>query len=184
MPIDSNNQLDINEILTVYYLDYYNSNPLTYYGLTVGPQSDFVYGWSWDGVYNLYTINTSGQSLLNATFQSAPSITLCLLPSTLIKLANNQYKQAGHLVPGDLVATPAGPQAIKFVGKTTRNLLELRATGRMPIRIDAGALGDLGPDAPIDCTPSHAFHIKGCLVEAQALINGSSIVQLQEWDSP
>ena len=52
----------------------------------------------------------------------------------------------------------------------------------MPIRIEAGALGELGPDATLHCTPSHAFHIKGSLVEAQALINGTTIQQLIDWD--
>ncbi len=52
----------------------------------------------------------------------------------------------------------------------------------MPIRIEAGALGELGPDAPIHCTPSHAFHLKGCLVEAQAMVNGTTIQQLNDWD--
>jgi hypothetical protein len=119
---------------------------------------------------------------LNAYVVSAPSITLCFLPETSIRLADNQQKQAGDLVVGDLVATPEGSQAVKFIGKTTRNIFDLRETGRMPIRIEAGALGELGPDATIHCTPSHAFHIKGSLVEAQALVNGTTIQQLNDWD--
>ena len=188
-----NNKLDVGEKFYAYYIDLNWTYTGYYSGLTIGPNNDpaFYYYTRWDlgdetyyQTYEYHAVNTTGESFQSYTFQSAPSITLCLLPSTLIKLANNQFKQAGHLAPGDWVATPAGPQAIKFVGKTIRNLLDLRATGRMPIRIDAGALGDLGPEATIHCTPSHAFHIKGCLVEAQALINGSSIVQLDQWDSP
>ena len=116
------------------------------------------------------------------TALASNSLALCLLPETLIRLANTQQKQAGDLVIGDMVATPAGPQAVKFIGKTTRNIFDLRETGRMPIRIKAGSLGELGPDATIHCTPSHAFHIKGSLVEAQALVNGTTIKQLNDWD--
>ena len=116
------------------------------------------------------------------TATQSSSLVLCFLPNTLIRLADNQQKQAGDLVVGDLVATPEGPQAVKFVGKTTRNIFDLRETGRMPIRIEAGSLGELGPDATIHCTPSHAFHIKGSLVEAQALVNGTTIQQLNDWN--
>ena len=133
-----------------------------------------------------YTLFTFDDSLIIAnqtnTASAASELTLCFLPETLIRLSDNQQKQAGDLVVGDLVATPEGPQAVKFVGKTTRNIFDLRETGRMPIRIEAGSLGDLGPDATIHCTPSHAFHIKGSLVEAQALVNGTTIQQLNDWD--
>ena len=185
---NNNDRLDTGELVSYTSFTYDWTAVLIYSGLIIGPNSDpLLYSYFWDEgtiFYNYYIVNTSGASLDRSTLSAAQSIILCLLPATLIKLANGNLKRAGDLVPGELVATPAGPQAIKFAGKTTRNLLELRATGRMPIRIDAGALGDLGPDPPIYCTPSHAFHIKGCLVEAQALINGSSIVQLEEWDSP
>ena len=52
----------------------------------------------------------------------------------------------------------------------------------MPIRIAAGALGALGPEQDLLCSPSHAFLIDGLLVEAQALTNGSTICQLQSWE--
>jgi hypothetical protein len=126
--------------------------------------------------------SSDNTNLFGSSVVSAPSITLCFLPETSIRLADNQQKQAGDLVVGDLVATPEGSQAVKFIGKTTRNIFDLRETGRMPIRIEAGALGELGPDATIHCTPSHAFHIKGSLVEAQALVNGTTIQQLNDWD--
>ncbi len=78
--------------------------------------------------------------------------------------------------------TPFGPQQVRFIGHSTRFLPELRCTGRMPIRIAAGALGALGPEQDLLCSPSHAFLIDGLLVEAQALINGSTICQLQSWE--
>jgi hypothetical protein len=50
----------------------------------------------------------------------------------------------------------------------------------MPVRIQAGVFGDNLPSADIYCTPSHAFALGDCLVEAQALINGESIYQLEQ----
>jgi hypothetical protein len=85
-----------------------------------------------------------------------------------------------ELQMGDLVLTPDGPQPLKFLGISTRHVNNLRATGRMPIRIQAGVFGHNLPSADIYCTPSHAFALGDCLVEAQALINGQSIYQLEE----
>ena len=157
----------------------YGPLTLQYAGFTVGSQNDPVLYYPGDERY--YVVNTSGSSLLGLSVVTN-SAALCFLPHTLIRLAGSQQKQAGDLVVGDLVATPEGPQAVKFIGKTTRNIFDLRETGRMPIRIEAGSLGELGPDADIHCTPSHAFHIKGSLVEAQALVNGTTIQQLNDWD--
>ncbi len=53
----------------------------------------------------------------------------------------------------------------------------------MPIQIKAGALGELGPSQDLICSPAHAFCIEGLLVEAQALVNGTSIRQLSSLDS-
>jgi hypothetical protein len=87
------------------------------------------------------------------------------------------------LALGDEVSTPSGPQRVKFIGRSTRFLPDLRAKGRMPIEIKAGALGDLGPAQDVLCSPSHAFLVEGVLVEAQALLNGNTIQQLDSLES-
>jgi hypothetical protein len=69
-----------------------------------------------------------------------------------------------------------------FIGHSIRFLPDLCCTGRMSIRIAAGALGALGPGQDLLCSPSHAFLIDGLLVEVQALINGSTLAQLQSWE--
>lgn len=105
----------------------------------------------------------------------------CLCRGTLIATPAG-LRPVEELAIGDEISTPSGPRAIRFIGQSTRQLPELRATGRMPIRIETGAFGDLGPSETTYCTPSHAFVLQGCLVEAQALINGSSVRQLADWD--
>jgi hypothetical protein len=104
---------------------------------------------------------------------------LCLASGTLIRTPSGQ-SPVEELQIGDLVLTPDGPQPLKFLGISTRHVNILKASGRMPIRIQAGAFGDNLPSADIYCTPSHAFALGDCLVEAQALINGQSIYQLEE----
>ena len=104
---------------------------------------------------------------------------LCLAAGTLIRTPSGN-RPVEELQIGDLVLTPDGPLPLKFLGISTRHVNNLRATGRMPIRIQAGVFGHNLPSADIYCTPSHAFALGDCLVEAQALINGQSIYQLEE----
>jgi hypothetical protein len=107
---------------------------------------------------------------------------LCLAAGSKIKLASGPSIDISELRVGDSVLTPNGPQPIRFIGESTYSLFQLNIAGKLPIRIEANALGDLGPSEPILCTPNHAFAIKGCLVEAQALINGTTVRQLETWE--
>ena len=152
-----------------------------------------------DGVTNYIFIvpdelgneNFIGQRYLfsNAAFSSGETGTqfinngpvLCLMRGALIQTSVGDVP-IERLNVGDLVATPEGLRSVRFIGQTVRHRFELERSGRMPIRIEAGSLGELGPEAPLHCTPSHAFLIKGCLVEAQALISGTTIRQLDSWE--
>jgi hypothetical protein len=115
------------------------------------------------------------------TVNAAASLPICLLFDARIAIPGG-VKAIDELSIGDEVLTPSGVRRVKFIGHSTRVLPDLRATGKMPIRINAGALAHLGPTREIHCSPSHAFLIGGCLVEAQALINGSTIQQVETWD--
>jgi hypothetical protein len=70
---------------------------------------------------------------------------------------------------------------VRFLGVSRTGQNSLRAMGRMPIGLEAGALGELGPDRPTFVSPSHGFHLQGVLVEAGALINGVTIRQHNDW---
>ena len=110
------------------------------------------------------------------------AVPICFGPDVVLDTAKGPSR-VDQLRIGDQVLTPDGPQAVKFIGRSTRFLPELRATGRMPVVIKSGALGKLGPSGDLICTPSHAFLIEGALVEAQALIDGDTIKQLDSLDS-
>lgn len=112
-------------------------------------------------------------------FDSTP---VCFLPGTLIATPIGE-RPIETLAIGDLVSTPSGPQPVKFVGRSTRILNDLRATGRMPIRIRAAALGAHGPARDTYCTPSHALLLEGHLVEAGALVNAHGVEQLTDHES-
>jgi hypothetical protein len=104
---------------------------------------------------------------------------LCLAPGTLIRTPSGN-RPVEELQIGDLVLTHDGPLPLKFLGISSRHVNSLKASGRMPIRIQARVFGHNLPSADIYCTPSHAFALGDCLVEAQALINGESIYQLEQ----
>jgi hypothetical protein len=86
-----------------------------------------------------------------------------------------------YLKPGDLVLTPDGPKAIKFLGRTTRKVEDLIALDKMPVRISKDAFGSQLPSRDTYCTPSHAFAVDDCLVEARALVNNDSIIKIEKW---
>ncbi|MCP9817459.1 Hint domain-containing protein [Synechococcus sp. GreenBA-s] len=116
-------------------------------------------------------------------FSPTTSPPLCLMQGVLIR-SSEGHIPVERLRIGDLVATPDGLRRVHFVGESSYRAIDLRITGEMPIRIEAGAFGELGPVEPIQCSPNHAFLIDGCLVEAKALINGTTIRQLASWDEP
>ena len=123
-------------------------------------------------------LSSTGNSSLTSTNTSP----VCFLAGTLIATPEGE-RAIEELVVGDLVTTPSGPQPVKFVARSTRSLNALRATGRMPIHIPAGALGAHGPSRDTFLTASHAVLLEDQLVEAGALVNGKTIVQMNDHDS-
>jgi hypothetical protein len=105
---------------------------------------------------------------------------LCFLAGTLIATPTGE-RPIESLQPGDLINTAEGSQPVRFLARSTRSIAQLQALGKMPIRINQGAFGCLGPAQDSFLSPSHAIHFAGSLVEAGALINGTSIQQLDDW---
>jgi hypothetical protein len=105
---------------------------------------------------------------------------VCFLSGTWIATPDGP-RPVETLQPGDLVLTPEGPEPVRFLGVTRTGQNTLRALGRMPIGIEAGALGCLGPERTTFVSPSHGILLQDALVEAQALLNGTSIRQYNAW---
>jgi autotransporter-associated beta strand protein len=105
---------------------------------------------------------------------------VCFLAGTLIATPTGE-QPIETLQPGDLINTAEGPRPVRFLARSTRSIDQLQDLGKMPIRINQGALGALGPAQDTFLSPSHAIHFAGSLVEAAALINGTSIQQLYDW---
>jgi hypothetical protein len=131
-------------------------------------------------IYDLYI--TKDESFIDSGIDSdetSQQPALCLAAGSLIRTPEG-LRPVESLAIGDLVLTPDGPQPLKFLGISRRHRNSLRAQGRLPMRIRPGALAPHCPSAELYCTPSHALWIEGRLVEAGALLNGSSISQLAD----
>jgi len=130
------------------------------------------------GAFSVYAVDNNGG--LSASPVTATVNVVCFLAGTLIATPSGE-QPIETLKPGDLISTAEGPQPVRFLARSTRSIAQLQALGKMPIRINQGAFGSFGPDQDSFLSPSHAIHFAGCLVEAGALINGTSIQQLNDW---
>ena len=83
---------------------------------------------------------------------------------------------------GDKVLTQDGRAVdIKWIGYQAINAFFAKKHDSMPVRIAAGALGDDLPKNDLYVSPDHAFLMDDLLVNASALVNGTSITQMQTW---
>jgi hypothetical protein len=115
-------------------------------------------------------------SLSSLTFDTS-TFTVCFLAGTQIATPAGELP-VESLAVGDLVLTADGRTApVKWVGVQTVVTLFADPLRSFPIRITAGALGENLPVRDLLVSPDHAPFIDGVLVQAGALVNGTSIVR-------
>jgi len=101
----------------------------------------------------------------------------CFAAGTLIATPEGD-RAVETLAAGDLVLNADGiGRPVRWLGRSTRARLFADPTRVFPIRIKAGALGDSLPRRDLLLSPGHAVLIDGVLVQAAALVNGTSIVR-------
>lgn len=107
---------------------------------------------------------------LNATL-------LCFLEGTLIATPDGE-KAVEDLRAGDVVLTASGgTTTVEWLGEQPVATATTNPAKVNPIRIRAGALGDNIPARDLLVSPDHAIGIDGYLVNASALINGSTVTR-------
>lgn len=100
---------------------------------------------------------------------------VCFYPGTLIRTPSGNVAVEA-LRTGDLVLTHAGHVApVRWMGRQTIATRFADALTALPIRIQAGALADNLPERDLLVSPGHAILLHGLLVQAGALVNGTSI---------
>ncbi len=102
----------------------------------------------------------------------------CFCAGTLIAAPGGDVA-VESLQPGDRILTADGGEtAVKWLGRQ-EVAPRLEHPARVnPICIKAGAIADCVPERDLFVSPDHAIEIDGILINASALVNGSTIYQV------
>jgi hypothetical protein len=127
------------------------------------------------------TVDESGSAgSFNITLDPGNGIVPCFLGGTLISTLEGE-KRIDTLSVGDLVLTDAGDAVpVRWIGRRTVSTMFADPLRTLPVRIRAGALGGNLPANDLLISPDHALLIGDTLVNAGALVNGTSVVRETE----
>ncbi len=129
-----------------------------------------------NGQFELLTVsgNNSGtNSPLTLVSTNAP----CFCAGTRIATPSG-VRLVEALEAGDEVLTASGEtRIVRWMGRRVVDLRFADPLRALPVRIKAGALGDGLPVQDLLVSPDHAMFLDGILVQAGAMVNGSSIVR-------
>ena len=102
---------------------------------------------------------------------------ICFMAGTLIRTPDGEVA-VETLKRGDLVVTADGrTEPVTWLGRQTVSRLFADPLRVLPIRIKTGALADNVPSRDLLLSPDHAVLVDGALIQASALVNGTSIVR-------
>jgi len=169
--------------------DYYAFDTVTFSGYTVRGTDGQLYplfASTTPGIFFVPVPEGSPSTLIPNPGQSEPyqaSVTgtyLCFAEGTALATPSGPVS-AENLKIGDLVETfEGGPVPAKWIGRQTAAPLFNVAPRLQLVRVRAGALGGGLPERDLVLTADHALLIDGLLINASALVNGSSI----DWVPP
>ncbi|WP_431284792.1 Hint domain-containing protein [Humitalea sp. 24SJ18S-53] len=123
--------------------------------------------------------NSSGEPVGNPlTSPSTPANFVCFMAGTLVATPSGQAA-VETLAIGDMVLAADGRAVpVMWLGRQTVSTMFGMTETRHPVLIRAGALGNNLPVRDLGVTADHAMLIDGVLVQAGALVNGSSIIRM------
>jgi len=161
-----------------------NSGTRVRLGTNTGNFTTLGAGWSaqssihviTDGIAEIPNPNTPLVYRLYAT-------PVCFASGTLIMMANGHEKPIEEMNIGEIVMTSRGPLALKWIAK--RTFWKQRASGgcykkALPVRIQAGSLGDGIPRNDLLVSSCHGIWVDGRVVNASFLENGVNIARVAE----
>jgi Hint domain len=100
---------------------------------------------------------------------------VCFYPGTLVRTPDGDAA-VETLKAGDLVLTADGRAApVRWLGRQTVSTRFADPLRVLPIRVAAGALGENLPRRDLLLSPDHALLVDGVLIQAGALVNGTTI---------
>jgi hypothetical protein len=102
---------------------------------------------------------------------------ICFYPGTMVRTPDSEVAVEA-LKPGDVVMSSDGRELpVRWLGRQTVSMVFADPVRVLPIRIKAGALGENVPARDLLVSPDHALLVDGSLIQAGALVNGTSIVR-------
>jgi hypothetical protein len=135
--------------------------------------------WSFadNGAVRTFTHTSGATVTVNDWTGTGTNTVICFYPGTMIATPEGQ-RAVETLVIGDLVLTAEGEtRPIRWMGRQTVSTRFADPLRVLPIRIKAGALGEGVPVRDLLLSPDHALLVHGVLVQAGALVNGSTIIR-------
>lgn len=188
---DTNNDDNIDSV------DYYQDSTFPYSGYTISINGN-EYALFVDNIgyyYIPYDQNFENISLLQ--FQPVTQtitktgddavVANCYLTGTLIATPEGE-RAIETLQPGDFVAlSGGGTSAVRWVARQEIAAEAVNLSlpeDRLPIRIEAGALGPGVPHTDLTVSAGHGMVLDGMIVNASALVNGAGIRFLRADEMP
>jgi len=100
---------------------------------------------------------------------------ICFMADTGVRIPAGEIA-VQDLNIGDLVCTADGRRIpVRWVGRQTVAGVFCEER-QLPVRVKAGAIGDRAPFRDLLVSPGHALLVDGVLIQAAALVNGTSIL--------
>jgi Hint domain len=124
-----------------------------------------------------YTQNEFHITTTTTASGSIDTITICFMAGTMIAVPDGSVAVEA-LKRGDLVLTTDGRAVpVSWLGHQTVSTVFGDPLRVLPIRIKAGAIAENVPSRDLLLSPDHAILVDGALIQAGALVNGTSVVR-------
>jgi hypothetical protein len=148
----------------------------------VGQKLEVVNNGNIEEVIRLSGNHTIGEFTLSTSGVTDTITCICFTAGTLIATPDGNVAVEA-LKRGDLVLTTDGRAVpVGWLGRQTVSTVFGDPLRVLPIRIKAGAIGENVPSRDLLLSPDHAILVEGTLIQAGALVNGTSFVR--EHDVP
>ncbi len=122
-------------------------------------------------------LSVTGTNLGTPTIGTETINVTCFYAGTMIRTPDGEAA-VESLQAGDFVLTTDGAaRKVNWLGRQTVSTYFADPMRVLPIRIKAGALAENVPARDLLVSPDHAMFVDGVLIQASALVNGSSIVR-------
>jgi ELWxxDGT repeat protein len=133
--------------------------------------------WSTDGTAQGTQEVVSGDSTLGIDPFGLTAATICFMARTMIRTRDGEVA-VETLRRGDRVMTNDGQvKPVSWIGRQTVSTMFADPLRVLPIRIKAGALDENVPSRDFLLSPDHAILVGEVLIQAGALVNGTSIIR-------